>query len=194
MQNVLNAYHRRCTNDMPTVTDKLTTAIRAAMTDLQKRLIAELQAQGHRLTGALEKSIQYEVKVEGDTITAVMTALDYGLVMEFGVPANRIPYGKGGGGTSKYIQGLVRFFTLRGLGSREALSAAFATAKKHKREGMPSRGSYAFSSNGRRTGFVKNTLEQYLPLLTETIGTESGRVVDLIIGDDIRLEPYKIAA
>jgi hypothetical protein len=41
---------------------------------------------------------------------------------------------------------------------------------------------------------VKNTLEQYLPLLTETIGTESGRVVDLIIGDDIRLEPYKIAA
>ena len=194
MQNVLNAYHRRCTNDMPTVTDKLTTAIRAAMTDLQKRLIAELQAQGHRLTGALEKSIQYEVKVEGDTITAVMTALDYGLVMEFGVPANRIPYGKGGGGTSKYIQGLVRFFTLRGLGSREALSAAFATAKKHKREGMPSRGSYAFSSNGRRTGFVKNTLEQYLPLLTDLIGTESGRVVDLIIGDDIRLEPYKIAA
>jgi len=179
---------------MPTVTDKLTTAIRAAMADLQKRLIAELQAEGHRLTGALEKSIQYEVKVEGDTITAVMTALDYGLVMEFGVPANRIPYGKGGGGTSKYIQGLVRFFTLRGLGSREALSAAFATAKKHKREGMPTRGSYAFSSNGRRTGFVKNTLEQYLPLLTDLIGTESGRVVDLIIGDDIRLEPYKIAA
>ena len=177
---------------MTTVTDKLTTAIRAAMTGLQKRLIAELQAQGHRLTGALEKSIQYEVKVEGDTITAVMTALDYGLVMEFGVPANRIPYGKGGGGTSKYIQGLVRFFTLRGLGSREALSAAFATAKKHKREGMPSRGSYAFSSNGRRTGFVKNTLEQYLPLLTDLISTESGRVVDLIIGDDIRLEPYKI--
>jgi hypothetical protein len=83
---------------------------------------------------------------------------------------------------------------LRGLGSREALSAAFATAKKHKREGMPSRGSYAFSSNGRRTGFVKNTLEQYLPLLTDLIGTESGRVVDLIIGDDIRLEPYKVAA
>lgn len=181
---------------MQSVTDKLIAAITKAMADLQKRLVAELQAQGHRLTGALEKSIQYEVKVEGDTVTAVMTALDYGLVMEFGVPASRIPYGKGGskGGTSKYIQGLVRFFTLRGLGSREALGAAFATAKKHKREGMPTRESYAFSANGRRTGFTKNTLEQYLPLLTSTIGTESGRVVDLIIGDDIRLEPYKIAA
>jgi hypothetical protein len=180
---------------MPTVTDKLTTAIRAAMNDLQKRLIAELQAQGHRLTGALEKSIQYEVKVEGDTITAVMTAL-------------RLRFGNGVWRTSQAgyhtakaaaehqntFRDLSGFSPLRGLGSREALSAAFATAKKHKREGMPSRGSYAFSSNGRRTGFVKNTLEQYLPLLTDLIGTESGRVVDLIIGDDIRLEPYKIAA
>jgi hypothetical protein len=115
---------------MPTVTDKLTTAIRAAMTDLQKRLIAELQAQGHRLTGALEKSIQYEVKVEGDTITAVMTALDYGLVMEFGVPANRIPYGKGGGGTSKYIQGLVRFFTLAGIGQPGSIERRFCHGKE----------------------------------------------------------------
>ena len=179
---------------MPTVTDKLITAIRAAMTDLQKRLIAELRAQGHRLTGALEDSISFDVQTDGNTITAVMTALDYGLVMEFGVSASRIPYGGGSGGTSKYIQGLVRFFTLRGLGSREALSAAFATAKKHKREGMPTRGSFAFSSNGRRTGFVQNTLEQYLPQLTETIGTESGRMIELVIGDDIRLEPYKFAA
>lgn len=180
---------------MPTVTDKLTIAIHAAMTDLQKRLIAELRAQGHRLTGALEDSISFDVQTDGNSITAVMTALDYGLVMEFGIPANRIPYGgKGTGGTSKYIQGLIRFFSLRGLGSREALSAAFATAKKHKREGLPTRGSFAFSSNGRRTGFTQNTLEQYLPLLTDTIGTESGRVIELIIGNDIRLEPYKFAA
>jgi len=180
---------------MPTVTDKLTSAIRAAMIDLQKRLIAELRAQGHRLTGALEDSISFDIQTDGSTITAVMTALDYGLVMEFGVPANRIPYGgKGsGGGTSKYIQGLVRFFSLRGLGSREALDAAFATAKKHKREGLPTRGSFAFSSNGRRAGFVRNTLEQYLPQLTEIIGTESGRVIELVIGDDIHLEPYKFA-
>ena len=181
---------------MPTVTDKLTASIRTAMEELRKRLVVELQRQGHRLTGALEDSIQYDVTSDVDTITAVMTALDYGLVVEFGVPASRIPFGgKGsGGGTSKYIQGLVRFFELRGLESREALSAAFATARVHKREGMPSRGSYAFSENGRRTGFVQNTLEQYLPILTGEISRESGRIVDLIIGDDIHLEPYKIVA
>ena len=180
---------------MPAVAKGISAAIKSAMEDLRKRLIAELQQQGHSLTGALAKSIAYEIKEDASGVTAIMTALDYGLVLEFGVPANRIPYGgKGGGrGTSKYIQGLVRFFTLRGLGSREALGAAFATAKKHKKEGMPSRGSYAFSSNGRRTGFVKNTLEQYLPTLTEAIGQNSGRVVSLAIGKEIRLEQYKIA-
>ena len=180
---------------MPAVANSLVDAIKSAMADLQKRLIAELQAQGHSLTGSLAKSIAYEVTQDGSGITAVMTALDYGLVMEFGVPASRIPYGgKGGGrGTSKYIQGLVRFFTLRGLGSREALGAAFATAKKHKREGMPTRGSYAFSANGRRTGFVRHTLEQYLPTLTDAIGANAGRVVEITIGKELKLEPYKIA-
>lgn len=181
---------------MPDETKHFSSAIERSMQDLQKRLIAELQAQGHRLTGALEKSIQYEITTTPGRIVAVMTALDYGLVMEFGVPANRIPYGgrKGGGGVSKYIQGLVRFFELRGLSGREALGAAFGTAQKHKREGMPSRGSYAFSSNGRRTGFIKNTLEQYLPILTANLNSEAQAVVELIIGEDIRLEPYKIVA
>lgn len=165
------------------------------MEALRKRLIAELQAQGHRLTGALEKSIAYEIRQSPGRITAVMTAADYGLIIEFGVPANRIPYGgrTGRGGVSKYIQGLVRFFELRGLSGREALGAAFATATKHKREGMPSRGSYAFSSNGRRTGFVRNTLQQYLPELTRNLNDDAQMIVELVVGEDIRLEPYKIA-
>lgn len=177
---------------MPNLTDTVT----AAMEELRKRLIVELSAQGHRNTGALEKSLKYDVQREGDKIVAVMTAFDYGLVVEFGVPASRIPYGGSGkkGGTSKYIQGLVRFFGNKGLSPREALGAAFATARKHKREGMPTRASYAYSSNGRRTGFVQNTLEQYLPLLASTIGEGAGGIVELTIGKDLRLEPYKIAA
>ena len=180
---------------MSKATESFKSAIERSMEEIKKRLIAELKAQGHRLTGALEDSIQYEIKTTPGRITAIMTALDYGLVMEFGVPAGRIPYGgrSGRGGVSKYIQGLVRFFELRGLESREALGAAFATAQTHKREGMPSRGSFAFSSNGRRTGFVRNTLEQYLPELTANLNSEAQAVVDLVVGEDIHLEPYKIA-
>lgn len=175
----------------------LTDTITAAMEEIRKRLIAELSAQGHRNTGALEKSIAYDIRREGGNLVAVMTAFDYGLVVEFGVKADRIPYGGRGGSrgkTSKYIQGLVRFFGHKGLSQREALSAAFATARKHKREGMPTRGSYAFSNNGRRTGFIQNTLEQYLPILTSKIGEGAGGIVELTIGRDLRLEPYKIRA
>lgn len=167
------------------------------MEDIRKLLIAELSAQGHRNTGALEKSLSYDVKREGDSIVAVMTAFEYGLYVEFGVPASRIPYTPGGrkrGGKSKYIQGLVTFFSHKGLSPREALGAAFATARKHKREGMPTRGSYAFSSNGRRTGFTQNTLEQYLPILASKIGEGAGSIVEITIGRDLRLDPYKIAA
>lgn len=181
---------------MTKITDNLTAAVQNGMEAIKRGLIKELQAQGHHLTGALENSIQYEIKVEPGQISAVMTANDYGIFVEFGVPAGRIPFGgnKGkGGGKSKYIQGLVRFFELKGLSGREALGAAFATAHKHKREGMPTRSSYAFSSNNRRTGFIRNTLEQYLPELTEIIGLESGFIVDLVIADTIRLEPYQIA-
>jgi len=182
---------------MTEITDNLTTAVKTAMDEIRRGLVKELHAQGHHLTGALERSIQYEVRREAGRVTAIMTANDYGIFMEFGVPASRIPYGGkrrgGGGGKSKYIQGLVRFFELRGVHGREALSAAFATARKQKREGMPTRGSYAFSSNNRRTGFVRNTLEQYLPKITEIVGREAGAVVDLVIAETIKLEPYRIA-
>lgn len=180
---------------MTKITDNLTTGIRLAMEAVKAGLIKELRDQGHRLTGALENSIRYEVKREGNTITAVMVGNDYGLYVEFGVPASRIPYSgrSGRGGKSKYIQGLVRFFELKGLRGQEALSAAFATAAVHRKEGMPSRGSFAFSSNNRRTGFVRNTLDKYLPLITDIISDEAGRVVDLTIADTIRLEPYRIA-
>lgn len=181
---------------MAKITDKLTAAVSVAMAEIRKRLVDELQRQGHHLTGALESSITYKVTEDAIGVTAVMFAVDYGLVVEFGVPASRIPFGgrSGRGGRSKYIQGLFRFFQLRGLNEREALGAAFATAHVHKREGMPSRGSYAFSQNGRRTAFIRGSLEQYLPILKDTIGRESGFIIDLIVSDTIRLEPYAVTA
>jgi hypothetical protein len=73
------------------------------------------------------------------------------------VPAGRIPYGDGkGGGHSAYIQGLIKYAQQRfGASGKEAVSIAFAIAKKHKKEGMPTQGSYAFSSTGERKHFFE---------------------------------------
>jgi hypothetical protein len=124
---------------------------------INKNLIVEWRAQGHHLTGGWEKSLHGSVFSSGTTVVLLGTMNSYGGIVEQGVSNNRIPYGgsKASGGTSKYIQGLVSYFKLRGLGEKEAMRAAFATAKTHKKEGMPTKGSYAYSKTGQRTKFIR---------------------------------------
>ena len=154
------------------------------MAYLQSAIRAELDAQGHGgNTGKLSKSVTYEVEAGDGRAVGRMFFEDYGFYVEFGVRASRIPYGGRGkgkkGGTSAYIEGLVRFFQHRGLSGREALGAAFATAKTHKREGMPSRGSYAYSNNGRRTGFVSNALKDFQKELSELLSSKFATLVQI---------------
>ena len=76
-------------------------------------------------------------------------------VVNTGVKSNRIPYrGRGNGGKSKYIQGLIRFWKIKkGLGEKEATRAAFALANKHKKEGMFTANSRKFAAFKRRFKF-----------------------------------------
>lgn len=163
---------------------------------LQKELRKELKQQGHVNTGALRDSIVYEVKYTDRGFTATMYAADYAIIVDLGVKANRIPYSgrSGNGGTSLYIQGLVSFFQRKGLGEKEALGAAFATAKVHSRDGMPSRASFRFSRNGRRTGFVTEVIngktEKLGALIREGIATQ----LAVEFGREFKLEPLKIVA
>ena len=168
-------------------------ALTDAMEHLQGKLKKELREQGHYLTGALHNSIDYKVTRRGQTVViAEMYSLDYGLIMEVGVKPNKIPYGgRGGGasgGTSKYIQGLVTFFQKRGLDERGALSAAFATANVQKREGMPTNGSFAFSANGRRTGFVSETLENHLEIVGKILAEKTGYTLQINFNENLLVE------
>jgi hypothetical protein len=118
----------------------------------------ELQEQGHTLTGKLEKSLRVEISISLNSFVGKVYVSDYGIILDKGVKANKIPYRKGSGAkTSKYIEALTKYFQLRGLDFKKAKGAAFATAHKQKieREGMPTRNSYRFASNGRRTGWIK---------------------------------------
>lgn len=151
------------------------------MNEIREALRAELQRQGHVLTGNLSESLEYEISADGYSIVGRMYLADYGIFVETGVTADRIPYGgrSGKGGTSKYIQGLIRFWEDRGLSGREAIGAAFATANVHAREGMPSRNSYAFSQTGERTGFVRTVLEEQTKPITDRLFQKYGDAVVL---------------
>ena len=125
---------------------------------IQERLRKELQTQGHTLTGKLERSIVSRVVVTGDATVVEGVALDYAGILDAGTSPGRIPYREGSGAkTSKYIDGLFNFFKLRGLDDKEAKSAAFATAKVQKREGMSTVASHRFSKNGARQHFIELT-------------------------------------
>ena len=122
----------------------------------------QYRLQGHNLTGKLIASIEQKVTLTVTGAKVQVLIVDYGVIINNGTPASRIPYtpGSGRGGTSKYIQGLQNFARLRmGLNAREALSVAFAIAKKQSKEGMPTKGSFRFSKNGKRTGAIEDTLQ-----------------------------------
>lgn len=94
---------------------------------------------GHNLTGSFISSLDWTISEE-EGITINIWGLPYGRYVSEGIPADRIPYTRGGGrgGRSKYITGLWRYGQMRlGLDDRSALRFAFAVAEKHSREGMP---------------------------------------------------------
>jgi len=123
----------------------------------------EFAAQGHSLTGKLEKSINGTVLARGYETTLNGVIYNYGQILNYGTTAARIPFYPGSGNkTSKYIAGLIAYWKARkGLDDKEAKAAAFATAYKQKGrgnipgEGMPTVGSYAFSSTGERKRFIE---------------------------------------
>lgn len=141
---------------------------------IRREFTDELDKQGHNNSGALADSMSFEVNLVGSSIIAEMFALDYAIILDTGVKPTRIPYNRGSGaGTSDYITGLINYFRSKGFGEDEAKGFTFATANVQKREGMPTRNSFEFSSNGRRTGFIDAS--------HETINLES-RMVALIEG------------
>jgi hypothetical protein len=179
---------------MTDVEQSIVEGLQDAMKRLQADLRKELKAQGHYLTGRLHDSIEYEIEQLPGLVRAVMECEDYGLAMEFGVPAERIPYSPGSGaGSSRYIQGLIQFWNKRGVTGREGIRAAFATARKHKREGMPTRASYAFSTTGQRTGFASTVLERDLELIGRILEEKTGLALEIQLVPELgKIEPIKI--
>lgn len=123
----------------------------------------ELRRQGHKATGRGIASLEGIVtRFTASEIAGAILANDYLIPVDTGVPASRIPFSPGSGAKfSLYIQGLIRWAGVvkPGLSDLERKSFAFAVAYTQLREGMPTRGSYSFSNNGRRKNWVAFGLE-----------------------------------
>ena len=133
-----------------------------------------MKVQGHHLRGGIENSLRLEET--GNEITCY--AAHYAEFVNNGVPAAKIPYSPGSGKKkSDYISGLQEYAKARKMADtdEEALSIAFAIAKKHKKNGMPTGGSWGWSRNGKRTGFISDVLKEMQPTIKADI-TQGFRV------------------
>ena len=121
------------TSEQLAVKDEFTKFIKTA-------LLKEWTAQGHLIDGTVVKEMDIVLEQTIDKVSFLFFFLPYGVFLESGVKANRIPFsGIGGGGKSAYIEGLISFALkkLNVAGLQEAKSAAFAIAHTHKQKGMP---------------------------------------------------------
>lgn len=110
---------------------------------LELDLKKELRAQGHFLTGALEASINSKQTSSGGKSVIEMEALDYADDLFEGVAPEHIDQSN--------IAGLTKYAELRfGLSGKAAIKAAVAIARKHRKEGMPTKNSYQYSKTGER--------------------------------------------
>ncbi|TWP31892.1 hypothetical protein ETU08_00085 [Apibacter muscae] len=117
---------------------------------INNSLIAELNNQGHYLTGALNRSITTTSSIISKPNETSLNgyALKYAQDLETGKNATQL------GNINTHTKNLITYFLKRGLKKGEAVRAAIATAKRHQKEGVPTLASKRFSKTGERKGFI----------------------------------------
>jgi hypothetical protein len=151
------------------------TTIKQIDLHLQLDLKTELRAQGHYLTGALEQSIHSKQTTSGNKSVSEMEALDYADDLFEGVAPEHID--------ESNIAGLIEYAKKRfGYSGNKAIKAAIAIARKHRKEGNPTKASYQFSSTGERLfaneeAYDKNQAE-YSSFLESGVSSEIDLFID----------------
>tara|TARA_Y100000004_G_scaffold115991_1_gene130306 strand:+ start:779 stop:1267 length:489 start_codon:yes stop_codon:yes gene_type:complete len=118
---------------------------------LQKELIE----QGHQATGNLVNSFEQRV-IEVPNSIVIEILMD-----EYGIYVNE---GRKSGGKKVPINVLVEWIERKAIvnGDKEVKSLAFAIQQTIHKEGSPTSGSFKFSKNGRRKGFIDFVIDNEL--------------------------------
>lgn len=155
--------------------------------ELEEALAGELIRQGHKLTGSLIESIDVSISEKFDSLGLIGRFNDYGLVLDRGIPADRIPYTRGSprGGKSKYITGLINWARIKfKVDLKRAKGIAFAVANIHLKKGMPSRGA-------KFIGFQTKTLAAKERRIGQLIGDAAEKDIVILI-DNMARDAQKI--
>ena len=120
-----------------------------------KQLQKELIGQGHSATGNLVNSFEQRVIPIPDGMALEILMDDYGTYVNDGRRA---------GGKKVPINVLVEWIERRAIanGDKEVKSIAFAIQQTIFKEGSPTSGSFKFSTNGRRVGFIDFVIDNEL--------------------------------
>ncbi len=118
---------------------------------LQKELIE----QGHQASGNLVNSFEQRV-IEVPNSIVIEILMD-----EYGIYVNE---GRKTGGKKVPINVLVDWIERKAIvnGDKEVKSLAFAIQQTIHKEGIPTKGSFKFSNNGRRKGFIDFVIDNEL--------------------------------
>ena len=154
--------------------------------DLLKALSRALIDQGHRGSGKLLDSLSFDVVQTGDSIELQIKGNDYGIILDTGVKWQNIPFGRGGGSSSLYIEGLMKWIRSKGMASsnKNVRSIAFAIANTQIKNtnngfGMPTKGSLKYSKTGKRTGWLTDTINDKENTILEQVQRDIGIEISL---------------
>lgn len=147
---------------------------------VKKAVIYNFKLQDHVMTGDLIDTINYKIQTTDIGGRVDFYLNDYGMYQNYGVTPSQIkkPFAR------PRIEGLQRFAKLK-LGisdEKEALRVAFAIARKHKLEGMPTNGSQAM---GKKTGAINDALKDTEKEVAELIEKAMTEVITTLISDTL---------
>jgi len=113
----------------------------------------ELRDQGHVATGKLIRTLRADGIADINRIAGVIYAEDYGLDIDRRRRPNELP------GVEQLSLELLAGGWIDavkpGLDAFEKRRFSINAARRMKKEGSPTKGSFKFSKNGRRTGWIK---------------------------------------
>jgi hypothetical protein len=166
---------------------------------IREVLLNEWEEQGHSMTGKVVRDLEFKIEQTPDTLTLLGLMYPYANIIAAGVKASKIPFrgskprGQGTGGVSLFIEALKDYVRNRmeEPDDRKVTSIAFAIAQTQRKEGMPTRGSYKYSSTGKRTEWVGESLEKNEDKLVESIAEWSKD--RLLASMDVIIDKWQIA-
>ena len=120
-----------------------------------KALQVELIEQGHKATGNLVNSFEQRFLELPNSLVLEILMDDYGKYVDSGrrKGAKKVP-----------LDVLIAWIERKAIvnGDKEVKSLAFAIQQTIFKEGSPTKGSFQFSNNGRRKGFIDFVIENKL--------------------------------